>query len=210
MEFIVQLFRAAANYRRIRVLRLLAVLGEVTVSEIARATSIESSLISAHLKILAAAGLVWRRRSGARVGYRLAESSSNRVTAAVVQAVAAVFAAVAETKPRRVAAADQADSPTGSDAALFACFTAFTHPRRLQIIRHLARHKTASLGELMARLSMSLPACLRHLDKLERRGVIRRARPRKRGGYALRSGSGPVQKELLRAVREHLVGESTA
>lgn len=209
MEFLVQLFRALANGSRIRILRLLAVLGEMNVSDIARAAGLRANAVSAHLRVLAAAGLVWRRRSGARVAYRLAESAGHPVTARTVSALRRVFGTIATTDPQQVAAADQERSPTRSDAALFACFTAFTHPRRLQIIRHLARHRTALLGELMAQLSMSLPACLRHLDKLERRGVVGRARPRKRDGYALRSGRGRVQKELLRAVREDLVGEST-
>ena len=58
MEFIVQLFRALACRARIRLLRVLVVFGEMYVSDLARATSLEISLVSAHLKVLAAAGAV--------------------------------------------------------------------------------------------------------------------------------------------------------
>ena len=137
MEFIVQLFRAVANRERIRILRLFSVLGEMNVSSVASATGLEQSLVSAHLKILSAAGLVWRRRSGRMVGYRLAARAGNAVTTAALQAVRNVFRGISDREPTSVANADQGDSPTECDAALFACFTAFTHPRRLQIIRRI-------------------------------------------------------------------------
>ena len=66
MEFLVRLFRALANRRRIAVLRLLCVLGETHVSEIAEATSLGMTIVSGHLALLAGVGLLWRRRSGRR------------------------------------------------------------------------------------------------------------------------------------------------
>ena len=205
MEFIVQLFRALANHTRIRVLRLLAVLGEMTVSQLAEAVALESSLVSGHLRVLAAAGLVWRRRSGRAVAYRLAERAGNPVTAAALEVLQQVFRAIRATDPKRIALADQTGSPTSSDAALFACFTAFTHPRRLQILRHLAHHGAASPAELATCLSMSMCACLRHLAKLERRGVLRRRTRRRRTRCSLAQGSGAVHRTLVTAVREYLV-----
>ncbi len=202
MEFLVQLFRALANRSRIRMLRLLAVLSEVNVSGLARATTLEISLVSSHLKILAAAGLVWRRRSGRVVWYRLAEHAGNPVTATTLGLLTRVFRHVPHTNPKQVAAGDQADSAVRSDAALFASFTAFTHPRRLQIIRHLAREGAASPRELSAHLSMSRNACARHLDKLQRRGVVRQTGSRRRPAYALTNGRGHVLRAVLRAVRD--------
>jgi DNA-binding transcriptional ArsR family regulator len=161
--------------------------------------------VSAHLGLLASVGLVWRRRSGRRVYYHLAEQPGSRVVAAVLEALHEAFRIVEKDAPRRVARADQAESATNSDAALFACFTAFTHPRRLQIIRHLAAHGTAPFGDLSAKLSISPRACMRHLDKLERRGYLRHRIQGKQTVYALRKGDGAVQSRSLQAVREQLV-----
>lgn len=151
MEFIVQLFRALANRERIRILRLLPVFREMTVSAIAEAVARHPSLVSDHLKVLAAAGLVWRRRSGC-----------------------------------------------------FVCFTALTHPRRLQIIRLLSRQGAASLGELGSTLSMSRRACERHVDKLRRRGFIVRVAGDKGTAGASTKGKGLLQAKILHSVRDYL------
>ena len=204
MEMIVRLFRVLANLRRIKVLRLLAVLGEKPVVVIAKATGLGPARLSAHLGLLAGAGLIWRRRSGRTVYYRLAERPGDATVAAALQALRRVFARVRDDDPLRVARAGQADSRTCSDVALFASFTAFTHPRRLQIIRYLMRQGTGSQAELSAACSMSPCACCRHVEKLERRGVLRR-RGRGRGAsYALAEGKGNVQRALLGAVRRRL------
>ena len=209
MEFIATLFRALANRTRIRILRLLVVLGETTVSDIAAATSVRLSRTSAHLRALVAVGLLWRRRSGRVVDYGLAERASHPVTATVLQSLTRIFGTVTATDPDLVAAADQAGSATCSDAALFACFTAFTHPRRLQIIRHLAVKGTATSGELSCALSMSPSAVQRHVEKLQRRGFVRAKVAGRQTTYALTRGRGSAQQGLLEAVRKHLCGEQT-
>ena len=206
MEHIAQLFRALANAVRLQIMRVLTVLGEMNVSQLAQATGAGLSRTSAHLKILAAAGLIWRRRSGRHVGYRPAERAGNPVTAAALRVLRRTFRAIGETDPKRVARADQRESPTSSDAALFACFTAFTHPRRLQIIRHLAREGTVATSELAEALSMSLPSCLRHLDKLERRGFLQAEARRPSKAYALARAKGVVQRALLEVLVAHLTG----
>jgi len=207
MEFIVQLFRALANRQRIRMLRLLVVFREMNVSQIAEAARVAMPVTSGHLKVLAAAGLVWRRRSGRVVPYRLAEHAGNPVTAAALRVLDGAFRNVAPNAPRTVAKADLRDSPTNSDAALFACFTAFTHPRRLQVIRHLLRHNSASVPDLVVALSMSRDACARHLAKLTRRGAIAEKQDKRGVVYRLASVKGAAQKTLLGAVCEYLAGE---
>ena len=204
MEPTARLFRLLASRRRIHVLRLLAVMGELPVLLIARATGGGMARVSAHLGLLASAGLVWRRRSGRRVYYCVAEQPGSPLVATVLEALRNVLTIVDKGDLRQVARADQTDSPTNSDAALFACFTAFTHPRRLQIIRHLARHGVASFAELCATLCMSPRACMRHLDKLDRRGYLSRRVQGRETTYSLGKGDGPVQQCALRAVRERL------
>ena len=206
VEYLVQLFRALANHNRIRILRLLCVLGERDVSTIARATGLALPLASDHLRILTAAGLTWRRRSGRRVYYRPAEQPRNAVVAAVWTGLGRAFSSVRRAEPETVARAGQAHSRTRSDRALFACFTAFTHPRRLQILWYMSDRRTAALEDLGTQLSMSPRACLRHIDKLERRGLLRRKAMGQRTAYALTGGNNPLTNKLLRAVRASLVG----
>ena len=50
--------------------------------------------------------------------------------------------------------------------------TLFTHPRRIMLARALAREPHSQLGKLLATCDMSLPALYRHLEKMERRGLI--------------------------------------
>jgi len=204
MEFLVALFRALANRSRIRILRLLAVLGQTNVTQIADAIGVEASRTSAHLKILAAVGLIWRRRSGRVVGYYLAEEATHPVTAAVVEVLRQVFRGVTATDPSVVAHADRQDSDTCSDAALFACFTAFTHPRRLQIIRHLARKGTVASAALVPALSMSPSALHRHLEKLERRGLLSVRAGGVRGACVLKEGRPGPQRLVFAVVRKHV------
>lgn len=204
MEAMVHLFRILANFRRLQVLRVLTVLGEMRVRDIARACALSQPRLSAHLRHLTAAGLLWRRRSGPRVFYRIAEAPSNPLTAALLDALRACFARVKARDSRQVAQAAQSRSKTDSDAALFACFTAFTHPRRLQIIRLIERRGACSPGDIVSLLHMSPRACMLHLDKLRRRDVLRRRRDGRRARYVLHEGKGMFQRTVLDRVRQQL------
>jgi hypothetical protein len=50
--------------------------------------------------------------------------------------------------------------------------TLFTHPRRILLARALAKECHPGLGKLLSTCDISLPALYRHLDKMERRGLI--------------------------------------
>ena len=204
MEFLVRLFRALANRRRIAVLRLLCVLGETPVAEIAEATSLGMTIVSGHLALLAGVGLLWRRRSGRTVYYLLAQSPGHPVTAAVLRVLTQIFRNVNAETPKAIVRATRADPTSESDAALFATFTAFTHPRRLQLLRHLALGNSPTRWEASAALSMSPPAALRHIEKLERRGLIRRRKTGRRLEYRLARPGGRPARALLRAVLDEI------
>ena len=206
MEFIVELFRALANRERIRVLRVLVVFRELSVTEIAEATKLNLTALSGHLKVLAAAGVVWRRRSGRVVYYRLAEDAGNPVTGTALVLLRELWASLPPNKPESVICADQSDSPSNSDAALFACFTAFTHPRRLQIIRHLACGPGATVADIARRLSMSCRACFRHVSKLERRKFVIGQREGKKVTYCLAVGQGEIERRIFEVLCKYLRG----
>jgi hypothetical protein len=50
--------------------------------------------------------------------------------------------------------------------------TLFTHPRRILLVRAIALERRLRLGRLLTTCDISLPALYRHLDKMERRGLI--------------------------------------
>ena len=204
MEITAQLFRALASHVRIRIIRVLAVLGERRVNELADAVGLCPCTVSSHLKTRAASGLVWRRRSGRVVYYRVAEEPANSLTREVLSLLSRVFRHVKARDPELVAASDQTASPSRSDAALFSCFTAFTHPRRLQIVRDLQEHGETTLDTLVQRLSMSPQACSRHVSKLTRRGLIVTRKAGREVAARLASGAGPVQRDLMGAVMRKL------
>jgi len=200
MEIIVQRFRALASDVRIRIIRVLVVLGETSVNKLADATGIRPCTISFHLRVLVASGLVWRRRSGRTVYYRVADEPSSRLTQQILLLLERAFRGVRVRDPKLVAQCDQADSPKHSDAVLFAYFTAFTHPRRLQIIRELHTQETATPDSLVRRLSMSPQACSRHALKLSRRGFVSILKTAEGITYTLVRGGNTVQRRLMDAL----------
>jgi len=199
-----RLFRILANRQRIRMLRLLAVAGELRLMQIAKALSTSPPRACAHLDRMTGVGLLWRRRSGSAAYYRLAESPADPVVSAVLDALRRVFRSVRGRDPQRIVDAEQSSSETDSDKALFACFTGFTHPRRLQIVRHLIRHGAAGPDALRAALRMSSPACQRHLAKLQSRGFLVRRTRGPEATYALGKARGTVQQAVWQAVRDRL------
>jgi DNA-binding transcriptional ArsR family regulator len=200
MEAAVSLFKALANEKRIQMLRVLSCLGEQKVSAIARAVALRPNLVSDHLAVLTATGVVWRRRSGRRVYCRIADSPSREIVREVVAVLRGVFRHVRTGDPRQVAASDQAESKERSDRALFACFTAFTHPRRLQLIRHLTRQGPLPVTALCEELSMSPQACHRHVAKLSRRGFMHAARRGRETVCSMVLEGDAPRMRLLRAV----------
>lgn len=173
MELTCQLFRAVSHPPRLHILRGLAVLGEQNVTQLVDATQRPQFEVSANLRVLATSGLVWRRRSGSFIHYRLAERPSRPVTRTVLDALTVIYAAVRPDDPRAVIQSSLDDDPQRSDTALTAWFGAFTHPRRLQIIRFLHTRETADVPLLVRTLSMSHSACWRHVTRLADCGVVR-------------------------------------
>lgn len=70
--------------------------------------------------------------------------------------------------------------------------TAFTHERRIRIVRALAG-KPMGLYELRRSTGISLPSLLRHLRKLAARGFVSRGDQ----GYVVGPPRSPLAKTLL-------------
>ena len=175
MELLVQLFRALANWERVKILRVLAVHPDLPVTNLAESIGLAPNYVSAHLRVLYAAGLVWRARSGKQVKYSLAGSHGHPVTQAVVQGIKRLYSSVARHKaPGTVAGMCADGGKLLTDRELFAFYTAFTHPRRLQVLQYLILHGETDGNRLAQELGMSGPAFRRHAGKLLRRGIVER------------------------------------
>jgi DNA-binding transcriptional ArsR family regulator len=205
MELIARLFRALANQERLRILRVLTVLGETRVYELTRGLARTQGRVSTHLGVLATSGLVWWRRSGRATYYRLAEDPSYPVTREAIAFVRGAFGGLPEGDIRSVASYDRNESEAASDAALLGFFRAFTHPRRLQILRYLSSSGPATVECLTASLSMSPQACSRHLANLQERNVISSAGRRRGGTYVVSTLADRARRRLVSSIVAQLL-----
>ena len=84
-------------------------------------------------------------------------------------------------------------------------FTAYTHLRRLLILRLLLTQGEADLVTIMREIGMSRAAARRHLDKLARRGIVDVCRSEKRSVVRIAGKSRTAfQASLWAAVRDYL------
>lgn len=180
LETIAGVCRAVASEPRLLVLYHVAVCGELPSGQIAERAKLARNCTSVHLGHLASLGFLVRRRSGARVAYRLAGGSGSGL-APPVGLLARAF-----SNPRwavqgwregealhicREVAARVTPTVARAMDVVFDAATAFTNARRLQILRHAI--ELGSCDEAtVPRLHMSLLAWHRHVDKLRRRGYI--------------------------------------
>ena len=189
MESLVRLCRALANEQRLAIVRLLALAGEQRVATISEALDLTQPSTSNELRVLVANGVLWKRRSGAYVYYSIAESEVDP-RRSIVSLLASTFHRKQRGRKSFAAIArwTAATKACPSDDEIFAILTAFTHPRRLQIIRWLTQRGPSRRLPMARALAMSGNACDRHLAKLLRRGVVvlDEARP-ERTVYRLRS-----------------------
>jgi DNA-binding MarR family transcriptional regulator len=146
--------RALAN--RVRLQMLMEVFRQPgqTVSTIALRLNLPLPVTSAYLRALEARGLLVARRAGRHVNYRPAPADATTPSAEIAAALKPVF--LNENAPVET---------------IFKLATAFTHPRRAEILRAIhARPKT--LPEIQTFTGISIPALVRHLRKLESRGFV--------------------------------------
>ena len=221
-EIIVRVARALACLTRLKILSCLARKKEVMPSVLARDLGIGLDAVCMHLRRLSDAGLILRRRSGARC-YCLAESAYGEGTLSgkMSQWIRGLLGDPVRTRRNygvdqlrnsssdRAAGSAQVEASRGAEGMVhglvFEAMTAFTNLRRLQIVRRLAAGKPVSVEALMAELHMSDAAVSRHMNKLLRRGYIRAASEDRRLVYRLSSEHKTgVHKELYEMVASSL------
>jgi DNA-binding transcriptional ArsR family regulator len=175
-ELIVRLARTVANDERLRILAHLMSHGETAPKELARGLHLSPNALAGHLAKLVAVGLVSRRRSG-RWNYCSA-ASPYRPTALSAMALAWLRGSLVEPTrstengSRRTGASSTVAEGREARRLVFEAATAFTDLRRLQIMRRLKEQGPATGAALGQELKISPLAVRRHLNKLQRRGLV--------------------------------------
>lgn len=167
--------RALANRNRLRLLRYLLAHPDQTVSRVAEHAGLSPSLVSQYLRALNARGILRVSRRGVWVHYRVDPDSTIPETVPLVDALRREF--------RR---------PGDTIEHVFSALTAFTHPRRVRLVRLLGKTRGLGRAELQRRSDMSGDALSRHLAKLTRRGVV----AERDGAWRLEAPNDPLVKTL--------------
>ena len=146
--------RVLANRPRLRILHNLIWSPDQTVSQLAAALGLSVSMASQYLRALNARSLLTTGRAGKNVYYKPASGTSVGGSGSLLTAIERTFAT--EKHPIGI---------------IFRQATAFTHPRRVTIVKVL-RGNRLSKPELQSRTAISRRALTRHLQKLADRGFV--------------------------------------
>jgi DNA-binding transcriptional ArsR family regulator len=149
--------RALANRKRLACLRAVVGLPDRPVKVLAARAALAQPVASAYLRQLQARGVIAARRDGRWVRYQ------PRAEPTVAHA-APVLAALRRALSRGGA----------RDGILLRRLAAFTHSRRLRLLRALRADADTDFAVLQQRAPMPKPALVRHLRKLAASGVARR------------------------------------
>jgi DNA-binding transcriptional ArsR family regulator len=206
-EIVAQIARTIACRVRLRMLAQLTTAGELAPTALARALHLPIDAVSAHLRRLSAAGLIQRRRSGTW-SYCVASSPAAagtlpaRIAAWLYQALKSPKRAPATGAGARNHTPDLTELQQRQHTVIFEAATAFTHVRRLQLIRRLDGQVTVTAAALTEQLHMSPAALSRHMAKLIRRGYVEVAPMHAVLAYRLtRRCRTPLHEKLFQCVR---------
>ena len=175
-EITVAVARAVACPTRLMILSQLSHVEELAPTRLARELRMSMALVCTHLRRLAFTGLLTRRRSGTWCYCRPASAYGPRtLTGGLASWLYATLSDPGGSLEKAGCQPQGAAAKGGEEEVLhgliFEAATAFTHPRRLQLLRRL-RSGPADVATLTSELSMSGSALSRHADKLLRRGYI--------------------------------------
>lgn len=175
MHLVVSVCRVLASRSRLRLLRVIHEQPGLTVEALASAAALSVPVASRHLSSLANYQLAQATPGGRYVRYAPARprSTSHRF---LLEMQAYLQDMLGAQQPAGVLAnvCAEAVEPTWTAVhdALIKLFTAYTHLRRLFLLRYLARRGASTVEQLCAQLNMSAAAAHRHLHKLQRRGLL--------------------------------------
>jgi DNA-binding transcriptional ArsR family regulator len=206
-EIIVRVLRTVACSARLRILSSLARVAETCPSHLARELGMGIDLVSTHLARLSSAGLITRRRSGARC-HCTAESPyppdafSGKIASWLTEAFRRPKRTMKDCGVNGIKGAGPAQLDTELHNIFIDAATAFTNVRRLQILRRLATREVFAVETLSQELGMSESAVSRHTSKLIRRAYVDAGRAGRRLEFRLASKSKtPLHGKLLEILR---------
>jgi DNA-binding transcriptional ArsR family regulator len=145
--------RALMNKRRLACLSAVSETPGLSVGEIAETAGVPENQASMNLRALQARGMLVARREGRRIRY-FAEPDP------LVKHAAAVLAAML------------LELKSGGAEKLMGTLRAFTHSRRLTILKCLMRQGGATCEAIVSRTRISRPAVSRHLTTLCGAGLV--------------------------------------
>ncbi|NLL83287.1 MAG: metalloregulator ArsR/SmtB family transcription factor [Lentisphaerae bacterium] len=146
--------RVLANECRLQCLREVVTTPGLCVTEIAQAVGISISDTSFHLRLLQSRGLIIARRVGRWVYYSPVADPLVPSAAPLLEVMSHLFLQ-GEALPH-----------------IMKQVTAYTHPRRLQILRLVQQKSPLTVLTIARRCNISLPATYRHIHKLITRRLI--------------------------------------
>ena len=209
MDFIVRLFRALAFARRLQIIRLITTRPGLTLGQVASETGMPMPDASRHLNLLSDHGIIDARPSGT---FLLARPGSPTATPHIVLKRIRAFMRSHLGAGTATAAAEavcpNCHQPEWASVFEAMCFefTAYTHLRRLLILRTLLKCEQADLLTIMREVGMSRTAARRQTDKLVRRGVLAESRSGRKQVLEIPEAFGtPFRSMLLAAVRDYLL-----
>ncbi|MEI7899787.1 MAG: ArsR family transcriptional regulator [bacterium] len=151
--------RVLANPQRLACLKEVLLHPDTTVEEIAAATALPHNKASLGLRALQARGLIRVRRHSRWAHYLPHPDPLVPCAAPILAAMKRVLIAAPVQK-----------------GAIIATLTAFTHPRRLSILKRLSLHPLPLTEDTLAVTThISPPALLRHLKNLQARALAARS-----------------------------------
>ncbi|MEI6211522.1 MAG: hypothetical protein WCR06_07835 [bacterium] len=145
--------RVLACARRLKVFKVVVEKGPVCVKDVARICRMPENTTTQYLRALQARGLLAANRKSRWV-YYVPQADPSVQHAEVLLAV--MRKALGRNEP---------------NAEMLAALTAYTHPRRIAMVRQLAS-KPGTVPDVGYALGISYPASYRHMEKLVRRGVV--------------------------------------
>ncbi len=166
--------RVIANETRLTLLWKIFEEGELCVHELVEQTGVSRPNASTQLRALSARGLIMPRREDMRVIYRAEANAGISFAPPLLDALRECFEQSMTFK------------------TVIRQATAFTHERRIEIVRAL-KGKILSFETLLGTTGMSSTALSRHLNKLERRGFVKYTK----GIYRLGAPRNPLSRVLV-------------
>ena len=175
MNLIVTTCRVLASRPRLRLVQAVFARPDATVQELAHSVGQPVSITSHHLHLLSGYRFLHTEPSGRQVYCQPVQTAlaAHPFLRSLQELLHDLFAH-ADLQRTLAQVCDEGTAPSWEAVfdALVKTFTAYTHLRRLLILREVARRGACAEAALVETIGMSPDATRRHVAKLRRRGLL--------------------------------------